>query len=511
MLFTQLSDLLHDKFGSFGVLSDGSARVTMLLVTSRGACAGENEAAYVVASSELNGMNKYPKNMLLFCPPGSEGAVLKKLTGSDTNAVVFSQEKLPEVLNFTQLVLNRSLRESDNYAFFLQMIVNGRDMSYVLSEAAKLCGGQLVVIDFSGKIYAHSTLSPDLLPEWQMFIKNGYCPAEFMQHCYDMLLKRTEISSRAYSYHCDEHDLYYMSSPILVNNYAHGYVFMLSREENTSPVAYDTIQIMSKVAADYIQRSAPELSSNTQLYRRLLIDILGGESKDAISERITSGKFPVPRRMRVILLKPLFFSGDGEILKTLGSKLSAIFHAAPPIQYKRSLLLVASAKVPPDENQEKAIAFLDELAESNHLQVGVSNDFENLQDLPRFYGQAREAVALAERMRIKKHVVFYSDMAFFSLVYHLSEGTHVRDFCHKALDTLRKYDIENGTELFETCKVYVETNCNQKETAEIMHTHRNTISYRKQMIQDITNVDFSNPNDLFQLNYSFKIYEYMSV
>ena len=31
------------------------------------------------------------------------------------------------------------------------------------------------------------------------------------------------------------------------------------------------------------------------------------------------------------------------------------------------------------------------------------------------------------------------------------------------------------------------------------------------MIQDITNVDFSNPNDLFQLNYSFKIYEYMSV
>ena len=172
------------------------------------------------------------------------------------------------------------------------------------------------------------------------------------------------------------------------------------------------------------------------------------------------------------------------------------------------------AKIEPNPDQPRKVfdqASLDELAESNHLQVGVSNDFENLQDLPRFYGQAREAVALAERMRIKKHVVFYSDMAFFSLVYHLSEGTHVRDFCHEALDTLRKYDTENGTELFETCKVYVETNCNQKETAEIMHTHRNTISYRKQMIQDITNVDFSNPNDLFQLNYSFKIYEYMSV
>ena len=85
----------------------------------------------------------------------------------------------------------------------------------------------------------------------------------------------------------------------------------------------------------------------------------------------------------------------------------------------------------------------------------------------------------------------------------------MRDFCHSALPVLQKYDAKNGTELFETARIYVETNCNQKETADRLHTHRNTISYRKQQIQQMTNIDFTNPGELFQLNYSFKIYAYL--
>lgn len=507
MLFSQLSDVLHDKFGCRSQVPDCSARITMLLFSSGIGDAGESEAAYILPYDAFSKMDVLPKNVLLICPEGKDSEASERLRAQKVNAVVLSPERVAEVLNFAQLILSRTLRESDNYAMFLSMIINGRDLSYVLSEAARVCGGQLLAIDFSGKILAHSSLSKDLLPEWRTYIKKGYCPADFMQHCYDMLLKRTEISSRAHSYHCEEHNIYYMSSPILVNNCAHGYVFMLSREENTSPVAYDTIQIMSKVAADYIRRSAPELSSNTQLYRRLIIDLLGGESRDAISERITSGKFQVPKRMKTILFKPLFYGTGYELLKALGSQLSTIFHSAPPIQYKKTLLLVVSS--PDAQKSSKPMAFLEELAESNHLQIGISNDFENLQDLPQFYGQAREAVALAERMHFKTGVVFYSDVAFFSLVYHLSEGTHMRDFCHSALPVLQKYDAENGTELFETARIYVETNCNQKETADRLHTHRNTISYRKQQIQQMTNIDFTNPGELFQLNYSFKIYAYL--
>ena len=85
----------------------------------------------------------------------------------------------------------------------------------------------------------------------------------------------------------------------------------------------------------------------------------------------------------------------------------------------------------------------------------------------------------------------------------------LRSFCHPALRVLQRYDEENHTELLETLRVYISTNCNQKLTSELMFAHRNTVSYRRQQIIDLTGIDFLDPDTLFQLEYSFKIYQFM--
>lgn len=509
MLFAHLVDLLHTRFGLMSYIGDSAGRVNIYLFCNSASDVSVSDNLYVFNGSDFLSIPIKPTNSLVICDTGKQSELLASLNGSDRNVIFCSPEMQSEVLNFVQLVLNRSLKESDNYSVFLQMIISGRDLSYVLSEAARQCGGQLVAIDFSGKVLAHSTPWKDIDPEWRMFIKEGYCPADHMQHFYSRLLQRKEISILAYSYHCEDTGIYYLSCPIVINGYAHGYVFTLSREELTSPLAYDITQIMSRVAADYIRRSDPEVDSSTQLYRRLVVDILGGESREAIADRLTSGKFSLPSRMRAMFVKPVYYS-RGDILKTLGSQLSAVFNAAPPIQYRDGLMLLLPADSTDDENGRAALAFLDKLSDANHLRAGISNTFNSIQDLPQYYSQSREAIALADRLRLTKRTILYSDVAFFSLICHLSEGAHIRDFCHPALAALSKYDSENGTELFDTARVYVETNCNQKETAERLHTHRNTVSYRKQQIQQLTGVDFQDAEELFQLNYSFKIYVYLA-
>lgn len=510
MLFVQLSDMLKDRFAVWSYISDSNARVNMLLFGGINCMLNEPDTSYFFAYSNFNKSMTLPQNVIAsFDSEFEKFELLNAAERDNSNIILVPTKESTNVLNFAQMLLVSSLRESDNYAVFLRMILNGRDLSYILTEAAKQCRGQLVAIDFSGKIFAHSTPAPDLLPEWKMYLKDGYCPAEFMQHCYDMLLKRTEISSRAYSYRCEDHGIYYLSSPIVINNCAHGYIFMLSWEENNSPKAHETVQLISRVAADFIRRNEPEQSSSAQLYRRLLTDILGGESRNAIAERITAGKFTIPDHMRVMLVHPFYYSDESEMLKNLSAQLGAVFFSLPPIQYRRSILMVVPDLPDEREKARKALGFLRGLAEGNRLKVGISNRFDSLQDLPQYYSQACEAIALSERLRLNSVLTFYSDVSFYSLMSHLSEGTHMRDFCHSALETLKKYDIENGTELFETARVYVKTNCNQKETAELLHTHRNTISYRKQQIQQLTNIDFLDPDELFQLNYSFRIYAYL--
>lgn len=510
MLFIQLSDMLRDKFKFECFVNDSNARVNMLLFAGDTQAGWEPDAAYFFPSGTALAAESWPRVVLAAYKDESEkAALLDSHLSPGRNLVLIPEELQTPALNFAQSVLVRALRESDNYAVFLRMIINGQDLSYVLGEAARQCGGQLVAIDFSGKIFACSPPGADLHPEWRLYIEKGYCPAEFMQHCYDILLKRTEISSRAYSYRCNENGLYYLSSPIVINNYAQGYIFLLSEDESTSPKAYETVQLMSRVAADYIRRSEPAQRSSTQLYQRLIKDILSGESRDAISQRITAGKLDFPAQMRLLLVNPSWCDGESDILKRLGTQLSAVFYSSPPVKYKNGLILLADAGSIERGKTSKTMDFLAGLAAGNNLRIGISNSFENIQDLTQYYSQACEAAALSERLKLDSPLIFYSDVAFFSLVAHLSEGAHMRDFCHSALAALRKYDEANGTELFETARTYVETNCNQKETAELLHTHRNTVSYRKQQIQQLTGIDFQDPEELFQLNYSFRIYSYL--
>ncbi len=56
-----------------------------------------------------------------------------------------------------------------------------------------------------------------------------------------------------------------------------------------------------------------------------------------------------------------------------------------------------------------------------------------------------------------------------------------------------------SNELLDTLSVYFECGANLDKTAEHMHTHKNTIKYRLNRIQEKTGMDLKNPDENFQL------------
>ena len=70
---------------------------------------------------------------------------------------------------------------------------------------------------------------------------------------------------------------------------------------------------------------------------------------------------------------------------------------------------------------------------------------------------------------------------------------------------LENYDVENGADLLETLRVYVETGCNQSETAQKLYVHLNTLKYRLKRINEIAGVDFKDRDTLFHIELSFKL------
>ena len=76
------------------------------------------------------------------------------------------------------------------------------------------------------------------------------------------------------------------------------------------------------------------------------------------------------------------------------------------------------------------------------------------------------------------------------------------------IQCLQKYDDLNKTELVPTLIQYFKCNRELKDTANSLFIHRNTLTKRIERIESLVAIDFNNADEMFKLEYSFRIMEY---
>jgi len=485
---------------------------TLLMADYDESSNGNESALYVLQDGEFDRYKVLPANVLLLfgSEDGRRRAARRLEAEPKRNIIYVSQNSGPRVINCLHRLLASYNEKTRNYSSFFRMIVEGKSLSQVLSEASRRCSRQqLVVIDFSGKIVASSERVTELDRYWVSFFEKGYVDAEAMQHFYNCLLSRSEISTEPYRYVCDSGLVYY-SCPILINNHPYGYVFLLTWDQELPRATVDMLPVLSRIASDFIKKQQPELNMSTRLYRSLISDILEGESRESIVSRVKTGRFNIPRKMRVLYIRSYYADGEQDIYVTLAKQLSVFSKNVPPIVHRAGLVLILDCTDEEKGASGEFCAHLMQLARQNHLHIGVSNVFDDIANLKEYFLQASDAIRLSERQSYVPSIVFYKDVAFYSMLSSLKEGVHIRSYCHPALQMMKEYDSQNGTELFNTARAYVETGGNLSLTAKKLFTHRNTITYRRQQIADLTGVNFESTEEMFQLYYSFKIWDYLA-
>jgi len=69
---------------------------------------------------------------------------------------------------------------------------------------------------------------------------------------------------------------------------------------------------------------------------------------------------------------------------------------------------------------------------------------------------------------------------------------------------------EGGEELIDTFRVFVSENFERGKVAELLHIHRNTLSYRLSKIEELTGLSFNNSIDIFRLINTYIYYNIYS-
>lgn len=127
----------------------------------------------------------------------------------------------------------------------------------------------------------------------------------------------------------------YLCSKILAQDRLLGYVFMFQNNLPINSYSKELLPLVSKAASEIILRNHDNIGLRSYLYQSILTDMLKGVDPNQASIRIKASKLTFPKRMKVLIVRPLYYRDQNYIKGELMDRLQMIFDKAPLFYYKR--------------------------------------------------------------------------------------------------------------------------------------------------------------------------------
>ena len=141
------------------------------------------------------------------------------------------------------------------------------------------------------------------------------------------------------------------------------------------------------------------------------------------------------------------------------------------------------------------------------LTGGVSGPARALADWPAAYDQALQAMQLGQRLKLTNQFVEFSSLGIYRLLYGLESLPDVRHFAADIMRPLAEYDQQNRGSLVKTVEAYFSHHGNISQTAESLFVHRNTLLYRMERIQELTQLQLDQANMRLTLHLALKLWQ----
>jgi len=142
------------------------------------------------------------------------------------------------------------------------------------------------------------------------------------------------------------------------------------------------------------------------------------------------------------------------------------------------------------------------------VSVGISSPVFDLAEFRRAYECAEQSIEIGRAFHesASSLVTHYEDLGLLRVISLAESPASLERFCQDALGPLLSYDHENGTELLQTLRVFLEHNQNMTKAAKALFIHYNTLRYRLERIEDILGDVLSNPQQRLTIEIALQLY-----
>ena len=102
-------------------------------------------------------------------------------------------------------------------------------------------------------------------------------------------------------------------------------------------------------------------------------------------------------------------------------------------------------------------------------------------------------------------IVSLDSIGAYRLLLQVKRPQELQSFAKSMLGTVHVYDDKHQTKLGATLRSYMANRCNVSVTAKALHVHPNTVAYRLRRVEELLEIDLSDPQAMLHLQLALMI------
>lgn len=468
----------------------------------------EKDVVYIGYEDQITYRAQFIQGMTLFLIRRGQGA--EKEVYKDNTIIIFSEEveesQLYErCLNYMK-IQEQLLGDSHRLT---SAFLREEPLQSLLNLAAEIIGNPIMIIDTSYRIIGSSEIYSCEDEQWNESIEKGYWSYEFISQFNQLSKIRHEaIETLPFVAGCLMSPMRRCISKLYAEKRKVGYLLSIESNQQFDERMVQEIEMAGKILSKALAFLVLQKEISVGKMENILSDILDNRIKDLedLKKILQSTKLGTDSQYYMILIDIENYAVKDAKEDSLNSKLIELFPKSILSYYEKNIILLIDSR---KEKQEIMDFFEREepVFKDKGLQIIISNQFGNMQDIRMKYEQLHRANNILKKIKKDRGVCFYDDIQISDLLCSTVTEDNYESFLSDSGKRLYDYDQEHGTEYFKTVFTYVQCGKHLQETADQLFIHKNTVSYRISKVKELFNIDLSDTQLCMQLYLSYLLLE----
>lgn len=450
---------------------------------------------YIAQWTQLRDEPRLPENVI--CIGGGDSAY-ELLESRQVNGLIFSGDStLPAIMLEVQ---NIFFKYEEKEHALLNALLQNKPIQAILNACASIlnCHASLYGSDYMLLGYSDVNLPPDSNTLWQETLVANRCqlPMPAARRDRDKTFPpKSEASPRSVFLNTSYGENTHISSAFYHDD-LHVATLVFSRESGALATRHLWLAdfIVETIHKSIIERYSSYLNPHDYLRISLITALRYSVVSDSRALKINMSR--IGWRMnddyRILLIKlPPDSCNISHSLHAYENVFADLYPNFVSFWYDDYVFVLLRNEA--CDLQDKLLQNLKKQLTQSNGSCSIGMKFCDLNQLRLQY----ELAAMPHKITIfaKQRIKYYRDILESHIVNIITSRFPLRAVCHSAAIRLQEYDMENGTNYLETLEVYLLNNRSLLAASSKLFLHRSTLAYRIKCIQNITQIQFEDPDE----------------